>query len=388
METNTVNTEKKLVPTLRFKGFDGEWVKSNIGDNCKILMCKRIFAEQTTVSEEIPFYKIGTIGSVPDAFISRVLFDEYRKKYNYPRKGEVLITCSGTVGKCIPFDGKDAYYQDSNIVWIDNPTLKIRNEFLFYVLSNFDWGKLNSTTISRIYGSDLRNLPVKHPKSENEQQKIASFLSAVDEKIRQLTRKKELLEQYKKGVMQQLFSGKLRFKIKNEAGELIEPPEWEEKRLGDICESISSGKSKGDENGLFPLYGSTGKIGYCQNFSHDGEHILVAGVGANAGTINLVNGKFGVSDNTLVVICNKQLNVEYGYFYLTFCNLNKLIFGSGQPLITGGLLKSINLNVPTYPEQKKIADFLTSIDTKIESINRQLTHTQYFKKGLLQQMFV
>ena len=84
-------------------------------------MCKRILASQTNTEEGIPFYKIGTIGNAPDAYISKELFDDYKTKYNYPHKGEVMITCAGTVGKCVVYDGKDAYYQDSNIVWIDNP---------------------------------------------------------------------------------------------------------------------------------------------------------------------------------------------------------------------------------------------------------------------------
>jgi type I restriction enzyme S subunit len=133
---------------------------------------------------------------------------------------------------------------------------------------------------------------------------------------------------------------------------------------------------------------SQGVIGNCQNFFHDRGFILIVKVGANAGTINLVQGKFGVSDNTLVIICKEELNIGYLYFYLGFYNLNKLIFGSGQPLITGGQLKELNLNLPSLKEQKKIANYLFNIDNKIEIVHKQITQTQTFKKGLLQQMFV
>ena len=118
-------------------------------------MCKRILASQTNAECGVPFYKIGTIGDAPDAYISKELFESYRAKYNYPRKGEVMITCAGTVGKMMIFDGEDSYYQDSNIVWIDNPTNKIDNTFLYHLISKVDWSKLNTTTIVRIYNDDL-----------------------------------------------------------------------------------------------------------------------------------------------------------------------------------------------------------------------------------------
>ena len=145
-------------------------------------MCKRILASQTNTEEGVPFYKIGTIGNAPDAYISKELFDDYKTKYNYPHKGEVMITCAGTVGKCVIYDGKDAYYQDSNIVWIDNPSQCISNSFLYHLLAKVDWRKLNSTTIIRIYNDDLRNLKLNYPQIE-EQQKISRLLSLLDERI-------------------------------------------------------------------------------------------------------------------------------------------------------------------------------------------------------------
>lgn len=168
-------------------------------------MCKRIFASETKEVGEIPFYKIGTLGAAPDAFISRALFERYRERYNYPRKGEVLVTCSGTVGKCLQYNGENAYYQDSNIVWIDNPSLKVSNEFLFFVISNINWSKLNSTTITRIYGDDLRNLAINYPADQIEQFKITDTLSLIDKKLRI---ELKLLDQYfaqKKLMLKNLF---------------------------------------------------------------------------------------------------------------------------------------------------------------------------------------
>ena len=208
--TTTINNEhKKLnVPNLRFPEFQGEWEKCKLGDLCNVLMCKRILASQTNTEEGVPFYKIGTIGNAPDAYISKELFDDYKTKYNYPHKGEVMITCAGTVGKCVIYDGKDAYYQDSNIVWIDNPSQCISNSFLYHLLAKVDWRKLNSTTIIRIYNDDLRNLKLSYPQIE-EQQKISRLLSFLDERIATQNKIIDKLQSLIKGIRNDVF-GKLR----------------------------------------------------------------------------------------------------------------------------------------------------------------------------------
>ena len=181
MATN--NNDKTLnVPHLRFPEFTGEWEKVRLGDNCNIQMCKRIMAAQTNTENGVPFYKIGTIGGKADAYISKELFDEYKTKYSFPRKGEVMITCAGTVGKCIIYNGEDSYYQDSNIVWIDNPNEILSNDFLYHLLCKVNWSHLNSTTIVRIYNNDLRNLKLYYPR-HNEQKKITHFLQLINERI-------------------------------------------------------------------------------------------------------------------------------------------------------------------------------------------------------------
>lgn len=194
-------------PRLRFPEFrdKGEWEERQLGDVADVLMCKRIFANETNATGGVPFYKIGTLGGTPDAYISQTLFKEYKSKYNFPRKGEILITCSGTIGKCLQYDGGDAYFQDSNIVWIDNPTLEFSNEFLLSILSGVDWSRLNSTTITRIYGPDLRGVLIKFPENKKEQQRVADCLSSLDTQITAQVAKIETLKQHKRGLMQQLF---------------------------------------------------------------------------------------------------------------------------------------------------------------------------------------
>ena len=182
-----------------------------MGDLCNVLMCKRILASQTNTEEGVPFYKIGTIGNAPDAYISKELFDDYKTKYNYPHKGEVMITCAGTVGKCVIYDGKDAYFQDSNIVWIDNPSQCISNSFLYHLLAKVDWRKLNSTTIIRIYNDDLRNLKLSYPQIE-EQQKISRLLSFLDERIATQNKVIDKLQSLIKGIRNDVY-GKLRKSI-------------------------------------------------------------------------------------------------------------------------------------------------------------------------------
>ena len=196
--------QKGNVPILRFPEFEGEWEKCKLGDLCNVLMCKRILASQTNTEEGVPFYKIGTIGNAPDAYISKELFDDYKTKYNYPHKGEVMITCAGTVGKCVIYDGKDAYYQDSNIVWIDNPSQCISNSFLYHLLAKVDWRKLNSTTIIRIYNDDLRNLKLNYPQIE-EQQKISRLLSLLDERIATQNKVIDKLQSLIRGLNNHLF---------------------------------------------------------------------------------------------------------------------------------------------------------------------------------------
>lgn len=162
---------------------------------------------------------------------------------------------------------------------------------------------------------------------------------------------------------------------------------WEEGQLGELCFSISSGKDKTDPEGTFDLYGSTGIIGKTSIPSYSGHYLLVARVGANAGLLVKAIGEFGVTDNTLVIDLKKSDALKFIYYILLNFNLNKLVFGSGQPLVTGKQLKELTFYFPKSKEQKKIADCLSSIDDLITAQTQKLAALKAHKKGLMQQLF-
>ncbi|OOQ01598.1 type I restriction endonuclease subunit S [Helicobacter pylori] len=192
----------------RLKGFNQAWQKVRLGDIGKPCMCKRVMKHQTTRYGEIPFYKIGTFGNTADAFISKKLFLEYKTKYSFPKKGDILISASGTIGRAVIYDGKPAYFQDSNIVWIDNDETLVKNDFLFYAYSNIKWNT-EHTTILRLYNDNFRNTLIPLPPL-NEQIAIANILSALDNEIIGLKNKKRQFENIKKALNHDLMSAKIR----------------------------------------------------------------------------------------------------------------------------------------------------------------------------------
>ena len=168
---------------LDLEGKEGVEMKT-LGEIGEICMCKRIMKNQTAESGEVPFFKIGTFGSLPDAFISKTLFEEYKSKYSYPKKGDILISAAGTIGKSVIFDGKDAYFQDSNIVWIDNDETKVSNAFLRYFYQVAKW-KTDGGTIKRLYNYNLKNTSISIPPL-SEQQRIVSILDTFEASISNL----------------------------------------------------------------------------------------------------------------------------------------------------------------------------------------------------------
>lgn len=166
------------VPEIRFKGFTDEWEQRKFGELGSVAMCKRIFKEQTSPVGDIPFYKIGTFGAEPDAFISRELFEEYKEKFQYPKIGDMLISASGTIGRTVEYDGEEAYFQDSNIVWFKHDE-RVDNSFLKCIYGIIKWSGIEGSTIKRLYNDNFLKTEFYMP-SVAEQEKVGEYFANLD----------------------------------------------------------------------------------------------------------------------------------------------------------------------------------------------------------------
>lgn len=167
-----VERERELSRTKSIK-----WLK--LGEIGKVRMCKRILKSQTNTKFGVPFYKIGTFGKKADAYVSNELFNEYKLKYSYPKKGDILISCSGTIGRTVVFNGKPAYFQDSNIVWLENDESVVLNTYLKYCYDRQPWRAESGGTIARLYNANIENAVIPVPPLE-EQERIVSILDRFD----------------------------------------------------------------------------------------------------------------------------------------------------------------------------------------------------------------
>jgi type I restriction enzyme S subunit len=400
---------KIMIPELRFQEFDGEWKNRSMRDFTKINQGLQIpiserFYEKT---DDNYFYITNEFlrkGSEKSYFIknpseSVICYED-----------DILMTRTGNTGQVVT-GVHGAFHNNFFKIKYDKTCSKW---FLYYFLTSHKTQhtilKLAGTsTIPDLNHGDFYKITLNTP-TFPEQQKIASFLSAVDLKIQQLSRKKELLEQYKKGVMQQLFSGKLRFKDENGN----DYADWEEKKLGEVSTLLKDGShgshkdvpdgkhyllsAKNIRDGRVNIDGDDRKISeddfksIYKNYTLEENDILLTIVGT-IGRVAKYKGEANISFQRSVAFFRfKNISSDYvfqlmhGNEFQKELDTRKVV--SAQPGIYLGDLAKIPLNIPCIDEQQKIADFLTSIDTKIESTNQQINQTQSFKKGLLQQMFV
>ncbi len=182
-ERNGTERNGTLIKLLRYVF---GYVRIPLGDVGSICMCKRILKSQTNTASGVPFYKIGTFGKEADAYISQETFDEYRSRYNFPKKGDVLISAAGTIGRTVVYDGKPAYFQDSNIVWIDNDESIVLNSYLRYCYELKPWKASEGGTIPRLYNDNIAKAVIAVPPIE-EQKRIVSILDRFDAICNDLT---------------------------------------------------------------------------------------------------------------------------------------------------------------------------------------------------------
>ena len=182
----------RLILTANKKRTTSSWEQRKLGEIGSVSMCRRIFKEQTSETGDIPFYKIGTFGADPDAFISRELFEEYKSKYPYPQKGDILISASGSIGRTVEFAGNNEYFQDSNIVWLNHDE-RLSNPFLKCFYSVVKWAGIEGSTIKRLYNDNILNTVICMP-SVPEQKRIGLFFENLDNLITLHQRKPFLMK--------------------------------------------------------------------------------------------------------------------------------------------------------------------------------------------------
>ena len=391
-----------LVPKLRFPEFQsaGNWTTERLG------ALATISTEKVGANSCVPMSITSGVGLVSqeDKF-GRVIAGDSYKNYLLLKPNEFAYNKSAT--KEYP-EGFLTLYSGTKLAAVPNSIFtcfRINGEspdarFLNYQFSDNLHGRWLRQFIqvgARAHGSlsindnDLMALPVPLPTgttSVAEQQKVAECLSSVDELMAAQTQKVNALKTHKKGLMQQLFPREGETRPRLRFPEFQESGEWEGQTLEELSKGISSGKDKAAPDGTFDLYGSTGIIGKTNSFSYSGIYLLVARVGANAGLLTKTTGEFGVTDNTLVIVLKPQQDIDFVFYYLDQIGLNKMIFGSGQPLITGGQLKALSIQLPKEEkEQEHIAKCLSSLDALITAESQKCDALKTHKKGLMQQLF-
>ena len=376
-----------------------DWDCAKIEDIATISMCKRIFADQTTENGEIPFYKIGTFGKEADAYISRSLYTEYRSRFSFPEKGDVLISAAGTLGRTVVYDGKDAYFQDSNIVWLDIDKNALCNEYLNHYYRVIKWASSEGSTIARLYNGIIYATNIALPPLD-EQNRIAEALSDVDNMIssfEKLIAKKKAIKQ---GAMQELLTGKMRLPSFDE--------EWKSILLEDVCVFYNGGtpsKKRSDWwNGCIPWISSSD---LCENsitsvsinryitqdaLDHSATHLcpknavsIVSRVGV--GKVAVTPCELCTSQDFTTIVSSAHNPYFLAYMLVPIMkDMAMQAQGTSIKGITVEDIAKIKISTPSIKEQNQIVSILSDMDNEIEALEQKLAKTRQIKQGMMQQL--
>ncbi len=386
----------KNITSLRFPEFEGNWEMKKLGE-----IAEKIgdgLHGTPIYSDDSDIYFINgnnlTNGKIQiNENTKKVAKSTFEKNNKGLNKNTILISINGTIGNIAKYNNEKVMLGKS----VGYYNFKESSDFYYHVLKsdliqNFFISELTGSTIKNLSLRTLREAKIPLP-TLSEQTKIASFLTAVDDKLTALKQKKTLLEQYKKGVMQKIFSQELRFNDDNGN----EYPDWEEKKLGDICD-LKKGKQLNKEElterGEYPcINGGINVSGYTDKFNTLENTITISEGGNSCGYINFFKVKFWSGGHNYSIEINDSNETVNDFLYHLLkhneIEIMKLRVGSGLPNIQKKDLIAFQLLVPTIiDEQTKIANFLSAIDYKINHCGVQIEKTEVWKKGLLQQMFV
>ncbi|HCA5368969.1 TPA: restriction endonuclease subunit S [Acinetobacter baumannii] len=381
-----------VAPKLRFKEFDGDWTLQNLGDSFS-LISGYAFPSSSSVDVGAKWLKIADVGiqeMTPNnpSYLPLKYLDKY-SQFIVSKNDYVIALTRPILNKKLKIAKVGELYDGA---LLNQRVAKIysKTNDLDFIYSLLQKSKTVDELENSIAGTDPPNLSLNDVKeiklgfpSKEEQMKIASFLSAVDEKISQLTQKHQLLSQYKQGMMQKLFSQQIRFK----ADDGSEFGEWEILKFKDVI-TIKYGKDhKKLKDGNIPVLGTGGIMRYVESYLYDGESILIG----RKGTIDkpqFISGKFWTVDTLFYTEIGEKIRPKFAFQQLLLVNWLNLNEATGVPSLNTTSIGNIELKVPCLEEQTKIANFLSAIDQKIEVTAQQIEQAKQWKKGLLQQMFV
>ena len=367
--------EKQVnIPKLRFPEFNGEWEKKKLGE----------IAEVKTGNKD-------TQNRVEDGLYPFFVRSNTVEKINtYSFDGEAILTSGDGVGVGKNFHyvvGKFDFHQ--RVYSIRNFKNGYSGKYIFNIFSEKFYSRVirlsAKNSVDSVRMEMITEMDIHFP-SLQEQTKIASFLTAVDDKLQALKKKKQLLEQYKKGVMQKIFSQELRFKDENGN----DYPDWEEKKLGELANKKSSNISANkieDNFGDYIIYGASGILKKVDFYKEENDYISIVKDGAGVGRLLYCKGQSSVLGTMEIIRPNEGINTYYLYCLLSNIDFVKYVTGSTIPHI---YFKDYSIEIcglPCLQEQTKIATFLSVIDDKINHCQSQIEKTEVWKKGLLQQMF-
>lgn len=339
---------------------DGVQYKT-LGEIGKISMCKRIMKSETSPIGDVPFYKIGTFGGVPNAFISQGTFEKYKALYPYPKKGDILISAAGTIGRTVIFDGKPSYYQDSNIVWIDNDESIVLNKYLYYCYQQHPWQISTGGTIARLYNDNIgrAKIPVPPLPVQSEIVRVLdTFTELTAELTTELTTRKQQCSYYRDKLL--TFDDTVN----------IAP-------LGEIA-NVFRGEyitKKSTREGEIPvILGGQEPAYYIDTANHEGEIVVVARSGASAGFVSYWNQPIFVTDGFGYEGKKNVATTKYLYYILKNMEsaLNAMKRGAGVPHVSGETLAKIMLPIPPINEQHRIVALLDKFDALCNNLTSGL----------------
>ena len=397
----------RSTPYLRFNKFKEKWQLKVLGNLGSVAMNKRIFKEETSEVGEIPFYKIGTFGSEPDSFITREKFEEYKSKYPYPEIGDILISASGSIGRTVEYQGEEAYFQDSNIVWLKHDE-RLDNSFLKQFYSIVKWQGIEGTTIKRLYNKNILETTIALP-SISEQSAIGTLFRTLD----------DLLASYKDNLTNyQSLKATMLSKMFPKAGQTVPEirldgfeGEWELLEINDLADDFQSGgtpKTNVQEywDGDIPWIQSSDLGTNClfeikvqKSISEKGlknssakiipKDSIAVVTRVGVGKLAVMRHEYATSQDFLS-LSNLKSNIEFTA-YLLYRLLQKEVTqlqGTSIKGITKGELLSKKVLIPSLLEQQTIGAYFSNLDNLINSYQEKISQLETLKKKLLQDMFI